>query len=152
MKYSHNGLIYSYVLLVLHLSCWYYLRVRLPKWNFLFFIFEEIWGGFHENLHFSRRLEEIWGKTSKLRYEEIWGGMATLILERKKNYPGALLGVTIHLGDVKILALHSCSYSTFCVKARLLEFMYSLFYLKQMALVPLEQNEGYQLMKILIPI
>ena len=73
MKYSHDGLIYSYVLLLLHLSCWYYLTVRLPKWNFLFFEFEEIWGGFHENLHFLRRLEEIWGETSNLRrFEEAW--------------------------------------------------------------------------------
>ena len=75
MKYSHNGLIYSYVLLLLHLSCWYYLTVRLPKWNFLFFKFEETWGGFHENLDFLRRLEEIWGEISNLRrFEEIWGG------------------------------------------------------------------------------
>ena len=78
MKYSHDGLIYSYVLLPLQLSCWYYLTVRLPKWNFLFFEFEEIWGGFLENLHFLRRLEEIWENSNLRRSEEIWGGVATL--------------------------------------------------------------------------
>ena len=59
MKCSHDGLIYSYVLLLLHLSCWYYLTVRLPKWNLVFFEFEEICGGFLENLHVLRKLEDI---------------------------------------------------------------------------------------------
>ena len=51
----------------------------MPKCNFLFFEFEEIRGGFLENLHLLRRLEEIWGQISNLRRsEEIWGGVATL--------------------------------------------------------------------------
>ena len=63
MKYSHDGLIHSFVLLLLHLSCCYYLTMKLQKWNFLLFEFEEI-RGFLENLHFLRRFEEkfqIWG-------------------------------------------------------------------------------------------
>ena len=42
MKCSHDGLTYSYVLMLLHLSYWYYLTVRLPKRNFLFFEFKDI--------------------------------------------------------------------------------------------------------------
>ena len=68
MKYSHDGLIYHYFLLLLNLSCWYYLTMKLPKR--FFFGFEEVWGGFLEDLHLLRRLEEIWGEISYLRRSE----------------------------------------------------------------------------------
>ena len=44
---------------------------EIDKMNF-FFGFEEVWGGFLENLHLLRRLEEIWGEISNLRrFEEM---------------------------------------------------------------------------------
>ena len=67
MKYSHDGLIYNYILLLLHLSCWYYLTVTLLKRNFLFSEFEEISGGFLENLHFLKRFEEKFQISGDLR-------------------------------------------------------------------------------------
>ena len=63
------------------------------------------------------------------------------ILEKAKNLPRSTFeGYNLPQSDVKAVTLNSFFYSTICVKARLLEFMYSLFYLKQVTLVPLDQN------------
>ena len=102
MKYSHDGLIYSYVSLLLHLSCWYYLTVGVPKGNFLFSEFEEIWGGFLENLQFLRRLEEIWEISNLSRFGETWGGVATLQqLLFFSEVPNQMQSIPVQIGVIK---------------------------------------------------
>ena len=77
MKYPHNDLIYSYVLLLLHLTLKLLVLFNSGIATMEFSIFY-IW----EDLRFSWKstlFEEIRGDLRKnFKFEEIWGGAATL--------------------------------------------------------------------------
>ena len=76
----------SMSLLLRRLNGWYYLTVRLPKWNFVFWI----WGDLRRyswKFTFLATLEEIWGEISNLRrLEEAQQPWISCLLNSTKRY------------------------------------------------------------------